>query len=191
MLPGMHPFAGNESPSARDAAARLRYVSGVRERTRRAALAPSLAVAALGAVVLTHGVLKTVWPHATAAWIVLVAGLLAVRPAIRWLIARSEERRGLHAGIRLRFACGAAGVVAAAVAIWMGANPVISATTSATAVAAYLAGLPELSVVIAGAGLTGEVMIAHGIAPSLGELVIGAALIAVGAFGHARERHSS
>ena len=190
MLAVVHPIAGNESPSARDAAARLRYVSGVRERTRRAALAPSLALVALGTVVLTHGVLKTVWPHATVAWIVLVVGVLAVRPAMRWLIIRSEERRGLHASMRLRFACGAAGVGAAAVAVWMGANPVISAATAATAVAAFLAGLPELSVTIVAAGLTGEAMIAHGIAPSVGELVIGVALIAVGAIGRARERHS-
>jgi hypothetical protein len=187
----MHPLAGNESPSARDAAARLRYASGVRDRARRAALAPSLALVALGAVVLTHGVLKTVWPHATMAWIVLVAGVLAVRPAMRWLIARSEQRRGVQAGMRLRFACGAAGVVAAGIAIWMGASPVISATTAATAVAAYLAALPELSVAIVGAGLAGEAMIAHGLAPSVGELIIGVALIAAGAVGHARERQSS
>jgi len=187
----MHPLAGDESASARDAAARLRYVAGVRERARRAVLAPSLALVALGVVVVTHGVVKTMWPHATLVWIVLVAGAVAVRPVVRWLIARSGERRGFHGGMRLRVACGAAGALAAAIAVWMGASPLISATATATAVAAYLAGLPELSLAAVGAGVAGEAMLTHGIAPSIGELVIGVALIAVGTVGHARERHCS
>lgn len=186
----MHPLPDHDSLSVRDAAARLRYLSGVRERTRRATLAPSLALVALGAVLLAHGFLKTVWPHATVASIVLIVGVVAIRPLARWWIVRSAERRGLHGSMRLRVACGAAGVAGVAVAIAIGANPLISAIAAATAVAAYLAGLPTLSAAAVAAGLFGDVMIAHGMAPSVGELIIGAGLIALGTAGHANERHA-
>jgi hypothetical protein len=184
----MHPLTQDDSLSARDAAARLRYVSGVRERTRRATLEPSLALVALGAIVLAHGFLKTLWPHAAVVSVILVAAAVVIRPGLRWLIARLEEGRGLRGSMRLRVACGAAGALGVSVAIAIGANPLISAIAAATAVAAYLAGLPALSAAAVAAGLIGDVMIAHGIAPSVTEVIVGAGLIVAGAAGHAKER---
>jgi hypothetical protein len=184
----MHPLTDDDSLSVRDAAARLQYATGVRERTRRATLAPSLALVVLGGVVLAHGLLRTLWPHTAVVSIVLVAGIVAIRPLVRWLIARSEQRRGLHGSLRLRLTCGAAGAVGVAVAVGVGANPLISAIAAATAVAAYLAGLPVLSAAAVAAGLIGDMMIAHGVSPSVGELIIGAGLIMLGTSAHARER---
>ncbi len=187
----MYPLPDHDSLSARDAADRLRYLSGVRERTRRATLAPSLALVALGAVLLAHGLLKTLWPNATVVSVVLIAGVVTIRPLVRWWIVRAEERRGLRGSMRLRVACGAAGVVGVAVAIAIGANPLISAIAAATAVAAYLAGLPTLSAAAVAAGLIGDVMIARGMPPSVGEIIIGAGLIVLGTAGHANERQGS
>ena len=56
--------------------------------------------------------------------------------------------------------------------------------------AAYLAGLPTLSVAAVAAGLLGDVIIARGVPPSVGELVVGAGLIALGAAGYSREREA-
>lgn len=184
----MHPLTEDDPLSARDAAARLRYLGAVRERTRRAVLAPWLALVVLGAVLLGHGFLKMLWPHATVVSIVLVAGLVAIRPLARWLTVRLQQRRGLLGSVRLRLACGAGGAVGVAVAIAIGANPLISAIAAAIAVAAYLGGLPALSAAAVIAGLIGDVMIAHGIPPSVGELIIGAGLIMLGTAAHASER---
>lgn len=187
----MHPLAEHDSPSVREATARLSYIGGVRERARRAVLAPSLALVALGTVVLSHGFLVTLWPHAAIDSIVLLAGVLAIRPFVRWLVVRSEERRGLRGSMRLRLMCGAGGILGVAIAAGLGASPLISAIAAATAAAAYLAGLPALSAAAITAGLIGDLMIAHGIASSAGELIIGAALISLGAVGFATERHHS
>ena len=187
----MHPLADHDSRSTYDAAARLRYVRGVRERARRAALAPSLALVVLGAVLLAHGLLRTLWPHTALVSIIFLATVFAIRPVVRWLIARSEERRGLQSSVRLRVLCGVAGILGVAIAIVIGANPLISAIAAAAAAAAYLSGLPALSASAIAGGILGDMMIARGIPLSAGELTIGAGLVSLGVLGHAKERHQS
>jgi hypothetical protein len=185
----MHPLANHDSRSVHDAVARLDYVRGVRERVRRTALCPSLASVVLGAVLVAHGVLRTMWPHTAVVSIIFLGSVLAARPLVRWLITRSEQRRGLQGSIRLRLLCGVAGIVAVPIAILLGANALISATAAAAAAAAYLAGLPALSAGAIAAGLIGDMMVAHGFPLAVGELVIGAGLLSLGAIGHAKERH--
>jgi hypothetical protein len=185
----MHPLTDHDSRSVHDAVARLDYVRGVRERVRRTALAPSLALVVLGAVLLAHGVLRAMWPHTAVVSIIFLGSVLAARPLVRWLIARSEQRRGLLGSIRLRLICGAAGILGVAIAILLGGNALISAAAAAAAAAAYLAGLPALSAGVIAAGLIGDMMVTHGLSLSVGELVIGAGLICLGALGNAKERH--
>lgn len=185
----MHPLSDHDSRPVYDAAARLDYVRGVRETVRRTTLAPSVALVLLGAVLIAHGLLATMWPHTAAVSIILLGSLLVARPLARWLITRAEERRGLQGSIGLRLRCGGAGVLAVAVAILLGANALISATAAAAAAAAYLAGLPALSASAIAAGLIGDMMVVDGLQLSVAELVIGTGLISLGALAHAKERH--
>jgi hypothetical protein len=171
-----------------DAAARLRYVTGVQQRTRRAALAPSFALLAMGAIVLVHGVLSTAWPHAALVSAVWVAGAIAARPALRWLRNRISQRRGLHGSARARLIVGAAGLATAAAAVALGADPLISAIAAGTAVSAYLAGMPSIAAAAVLVGAIADVAVAEDLTPAAGEIVFGAGLIAIGLVARARER---
>lgn len=166
------------SPAA--AAARLRYVGGVQQRTRRAALMPSFVLLFTGAIVVSHGVLATVWPHAAIVSIAWIAALFLVRPVLLWLRNRIAERRGLHGSPRLRLACAGAALVVMGLAIAFGANPLLSAIAAATAVAAYLGGMTAIALAAVAAGILGDVIIARGVQPSIAELFIGAGIFAVG-----------
>jgi hypothetical protein len=171
-----------------DAAARLRYVNSIQERTRRAALAPSLALVLLGALVLVHGAFATVWPHAALITITWLAAIIAIRPVLLWLRRRLEHRRGLYSSLRLRLGVGAAGLAAAAVAIAFGASPFLASIAAATAVTACLAGLPSIAAAAIMVGIVADVVAAEGSTPAAGELVFGAGLIMVGLVSRARER---
>jgi hypothetical protein len=174
------------SPGA--AASRLRYVEGVRRRTRRAALVPSAALLVAGAIVLAHGLLATVWSHAALVSIVWVAALFAVRPVLRWLRTRIAERRGLDGSMRLRLACAAAALVAVGVAIAFGANPLFSAIAAATAVAAYLGGLTSIAIAAVVIGVMGDIVVARGMQPSVAQLVVGLGIVAAGVVSLLQER---
>lgn len=174
------------SPAA--AASRLRYVDGVQRRTRRAALMPSFVLLALGAVVVSHGVLATVWPHAAIVSIAWVAAVIAVRPGLLWLRNRIAERRGLHGSPRLRLACAASALVVMGIAIAFGANPLLSAIAAATAVAAYLGGMTSIAFAAVAAGVIGDVIVARGVRPSVAELVVGLCIVAAGVFSLLQER---
>jgi hypothetical protein len=171
-----------------DAAARLRYVSSVQERTRRALLAPSYALILLGALVAVRGALATVWPHAALVTITWLAVIIAARPLLLWLRRRLEAQRGIYSSLRLRLGVGAAGLAAAAVAIGFGVNPFLASIAAATAVTTYLAGLPGIAAAALVAGIVADVVAAEGSTPAAGELLFGAALIAVGRVSRARER---
>lgn len=170
------------------AAARLRYVSGVQERARRAALAPSFALIALGLIVLAHGAVAAAWPRAALASIVWVAAAIAVRPVLRILRRRMAEQRGLHGLTRLRLATGAVGLATAGVAIALGTDPLISAIAVATALPAYLAGLPSIALSAVIVGAIADTVVAENAAPAVGELIFGAGLLAVGLVCRAQER---
>jgi hypothetical protein len=183
----MNPHADHDlSPGT--AASRLRYVEGVRQRTRRAALMPSFVLLVAGAIVLAHGLLATVWPHAAIVSIVWVAALFAVRPVLRWLRTRIAERRGLHGSARLRLACAGAALVAVGVAIAFGANPLLSAIATATAVAAYLGGLTSIAIAAVAVGVIGDIVVARGMQPSIAQLVVGLGIVAVGVVSLLQER---
>jgi hypothetical protein len=142
----------------------------------------------LGVLVAVRGALGTVWPHAALVTITWLAAIIATRPLLRWLRRRLEAQRGMSGSLRLRLGVGAAGLAAAAVAIGLGVNPFLASIAAATAVTAYLAGLPSIAAAALVVGVVADVVAAEGSTPAAGELVFGAGLIAVGLVSHARER---
>ena len=176
----MQPLTDNDSLSLRDAEARLRYLGAVRERVHRRALSPGVSAAVLGAVIVTHALLSTAWPHSHAVLAVWIAAVIALRPLVRWVRRRSAERRGLHGRPQLRLACAAAGWAGLAAAVVFGANPLITAITAAIALATYLSGLYTLAAAVIAVGVVGDLAIAHGLARASAELVVGAGLLAAG-----------
>ncbi|MGZ4168920.1 MAG: hypothetical protein ACXVSA_19535 [Solirubrobacteraceae bacterium] len=174
--------------SHRDAAARLRYMADVQQRARRAALTPSFALVALGTIAVCHGLLATLWPHARALSVLWVAALVAVRPGLRVLRRHHERRRGLESSARLRLACAAGAAAFLAVAVVIGADPLVTALAATTALAAYLGGMPAVAVAALGVGVVGDVMIGRGLAPATGQIIVGVGLLAAGLMSLARER---
>jgi hypothetical protein len=181
--------AGDMSPS--DAAARLRYMAGVRERARRAVLLPAFVAVALGGIVIAHGALIALWPHAAVLSVAWLACLLVARPGLVWQRRRLERRRGLLASPRLRVACGMAGVLAAAAAVVASADPLVSAAAASVALAAYLASVPGVALAAVVAGVAGELAFVDGASPPVGEVLVGAGLIAAGLACVAMERRAA
>ena len=140
------------------------------------------------AVIVLARAVATAWPHAALASIAWVAVAIAVRPVLRVLRRRMAEQRGLHGLTRLRLATGAVGLATAAVAIALGADPLISAIAVATALPAYLAGLPSIALSAVIVGAIADTVVAENAAPAVGELIFGAGLLAVGLVCRARER---
>jgi hypothetical protein len=157
------------SPS--DAAARLRYVSGVRTRARRAALLPSWALlAALGVVLATHGVLTALWPHRPVVALAWLAAIVVVRPALR------RAGPDIRAAAWLWAACAAAALAGMVVADAAGTDPLIAAIAAALALRCAFAGLPLAAIAVLGAGLVVEAL-----APGpAAEIALGAAMIVAG-----------
>lgn len=166
--------------SGTDAATRLRYLSEVQQRTRRAALSPAFGLLFVGAIAVTHGLAVTLWPHSRVEWLVWLGALVAVRPLMRWLRRRLEQRRGIEGQWRARVACAAAAVGFLVLAFGTGANPLISALTAATALMAYLASMPLVSLAAIGVGLIGDFAIRQGLPVGTAQVLVGAALIAIG-----------
>jgi hypothetical protein len=169
---------GDMSPS--DAAARLRYMAGVRERARRAVLVPAFVALTLGGIVVAHGALIALWPHAAVLSIAWLGCLVVTRPGLIWQRRRLERRRGLLGAPRLRVACGVAGVVAAVVAVVVSADPLVSAAAGSVALAAYLGGVPAVALAAVAAGVAGEMAFVDGASRPADELVVGAGLVAAG-----------
>ena len=181
--------APDMSPS--DAAARLRYVAGVRERARRAVLLPAFVALVLGGIVITHGALIALWPHAAVLSVAWLACLVVARPGLVWQRRRLEQRRGLLGSPRLRVACGAAGVLAAAAAVVLSADPLVSAAAGSVALAAYLGGARAVALAAVVAGVAGEMAFVDGASRPAGELIVGAGLIAGGLACLAMERRAA
>jgi hypothetical protein len=158
--------------SQHDAAARLRYVAGVRTRTRRATLLPSWALlTALGAVLATHGVLRTLWPHQPVAAYAWLAAIVVARPVLR--------RAGpeILAAAWLWAACAAAALAGMIVADAAGTDPLIAAIAATLAMRSALAGMPAAALTVAAAGVAVEALEEPGASV---EIALGAALIAAG-----------
>jgi hypothetical protein len=174
-----------------DAAARLRYMAGIRDRARRAVLLPAFVALALGGIVVTHGALIALWPHAAVLSVAWLACLVVARPGLVWQRRRLERRRGLLGAPRLRVACGAAGVVAAVAAVVASADPLVSAAAGSVALAAYLGGVPAVALAALVAGVAGELAFVDGASRPAGELFVGAGLVAAGLACLAMERRSA
>ena len=142
----------------------------------------------LGALVAVRGALATVWPRAALVTITWLAVIIAARPLLLGVRRRLEDRRGIYGSLRLRLGVGAAGLAAAAVAIGFGVNPFLASIAAATAVTAYLAGLPSIAAAALVVGIVADVVAAEGSTPAAGELIFGVGLIAVGLVSRARER---
>jgi hypothetical protein len=157
--------------SQSDAAARLRYVAGVRTRTRRAALLPSWALlTALGAVLATHGVLMALWPHRPVVSYAWLAAIVVARPVVR------RAGPDILAAAWLWAACAAAAIAGMIVADALGSDALVGAIAAALALRCAFAGMPLAALVVAAAGLAIEAT-TPGAAT---EIVLGAALIVVG-----------
>jgi hypothetical protein len=175
--------------SPADAEARLRYLAELRTSARRAVLLPSLGLLiALGVVVASHGALTALWPHGAVVTVAWVAALVLARPALRRWATGALPPRGIERSLRLPLLCAAVAVAAAILADLAGANPLISAIAAGTALRAALAGMPAVAAGALLAGAVGDAMLLEGVAPSTGDLLIGAALVAGGLALAARER---
>jgi hypothetical protein len=115
----------------------------------------------------------------------------ARRPLLRSLRRRIELRRGLQASARLPLLCALAAAACVGLAFVTGADPFISAIAAATALAAYVAGLPTVAAAAVVVGLVGDVAIEHGLAPATGQVIVGAGLLAAGLVSLAREREDA
>jgi hypothetical protein len=157
--------------SQADADARLRYVAGVRTRTRRAALLPSFTLlTALGAVLATHGVLMAAWPHHPVASLAWLAAIVVARPA---LPGAGPE---ILAGAWLWAACVAAALAGMVIADAAGTDPLIGAIAAALALRAAFAGMPAAALAVAATAVLVEAL-----APGpAGEVALGASLIVAG-----------
>lgn len=166
------------SPTA--AAARLRYVSDVRQRTRRQLLTPSVALLVLGVLLLTRGVLVERWPRDTAVSIASFAGIMAIRQGGLLWQRRHELARGLARSSRLRLTCTTLGLLTALTATVVGTSPVIGGIAAATAAAAYLAGMPFLTVIVLLAGAAGDALVLAGVSTSIALVIFGAVMLTLG-----------
>jgi hypothetical protein len=133
-------------------------------------------------------VLRSLSPHRAIVSIAFVAALVLVRPVVARQRRRSAERRGLVGSTRLRIACAAVGVLAAALAIVAGGDPLISGVVASAAVAAYLAGMPGLAAASIIAGAIANAVFLGGIDPAADEVLVGAGLVAAGLACQALER---
>ena len=165
--------------SPTQAAARLHYLNDVQRRTRRAAYSPAYGLLVVGAIALAHGAVITLWPQAGLEWLVWIGALLAVRPLIRWLRRRLEQQ-GLEGQKRVAFASAAAAVGFTVLAVATGANPLVSALAAASALMAFLASMPVVSLATVGVGVAGDLAIRQGLAAGTSQILVGVALIALG-----------
>jgi hypothetical protein len=175
----MQAPAGHSGLSPSQAAARLRYLNEVQRRTRRASLSPAFGLLVVGVTALAHGLVITLWPHSSLEWLVLVAAIVAVRPLQRWL-RRRVERQGLEGRRSVRLASGAAALGFVVLAIATGANPLVSGLAAATALMAFFAGMPVVSLAATAVGLVGDFAIRQGLSAGTGQILVGAAFLAIG-----------
>jgi hypothetical protein len=180
---------GHSELSATQAADRLRYLTEVQRRTRRASLSPAFGLLVVGVVAVAHGLVITLWPHTSVEWLVLVAAIVAVRPLHRWL-RRRLERKGLEGRRSVRFASGAAALGFVVLAVATGANPLVSGLTAATALMAFFAGMPVVSLAATAVGLVGDFAIRQGLSAGTGQILVGAAFLAIGLLTSAWEGRS-
>ena len=154
-------------------------------------LLPAFVALVLGGIVITHGALIALWPHAAVLSVAWLACLVVARPGLVWQRRRLEQRRGLLGSPRLRVACGAAGVLAAAAAVVLSADPLVSAAAGSVALAAYLGGVRAVALAAVVAGVAGEMAFVDGASRPAGELLVGAGLIAGGLACLAMERRAA
>jgi hypothetical protein len=171
-----------------DAAAKLDYVSSVRKRARKAALLPSLALLLLGALLLIHGAVVGLRPHDAALWLAVLAVLLLARPFIQRQRHELGLRRGALAPTRLRVISGVAALVAALVAVALGADALVSAVCVSGALVAWFADFPAIAVAALAIGVIGDAALLGGASRAAAELLSGAALVTLGAACWLRER---
>jgi hypothetical protein len=165
------PHSGDlPTASPAEAAARLRQVAELRGRARRATLLPSFVLlAGLGAVLVAHGLVVSVWPHSSLAWLAWLAAVVVARPALR-------GDTGLPAA-RLWAACAAAALGGMLVGEALGLDPLLNAIAAALALRAVLARRPAAAVAAVAVVAAVDAL---GISTAAGELAVGMALIAAG-----------
>jgi predicted neutral ceramidase superfamily lipid hydrolase len=178
-LRAMQAPLGHSHLSPAQAADRLRYLNEVQRRTRRASLSPAFGLLVVGVIALAHGLVITLWPHSSLEWLVLGVAIVAARPLNRWL-HRRLERQGLEARRSLRVASAVAALGFVILAIATGANPLVSALAAATALMALFASMPVVSLAATAVGLIGDFAIRQGLSAGTGQILVGAAFLAVG-----------
>jgi hypothetical protein len=167
--------------SAADAAARLRYVTDVRVRTRRAALLPSPALLVpVGAVLVAHALVRALWPHGGTATVVWIAALVAARPALRAEWRRARRSPGLVVAARSWGACVAAVGAGAFPAAALGIDVLVTAVAAGLVARAALARRPLVALAALAAGACAGALAAAGVPAAALEGAVGAALVLAG-----------
>ena len=168
--------------SPADAAARLRYVTELRVRTRRAALLPSPALLVpLGAVLLAHAVVLALWPdRSSAATIVWIAALVAARPALRAEWRRARRSPGLVVAARSWGACVAAVCAGSFLAAALGTDALVVAVAAGLVARAALARRTAGALAALAAGVAAVLLAAAGVPDAALEAGLGAALVVAG-----------
>jgi hypothetical protein len=167
----------SSSPSAAEAAARLRYLTDARVRTRRAALLPSPGLLVpVGAVLVAHALVLALWPHSGVAVVVWIAALVVARPALRAEWRRARRSPGVVAAARSWGVCVAAVGAGAFLAAALGIDALVTAVAAGFVARAALARRP----VVALAALAAGALAAGGIPPAALEGALGVALVAAG-----------
>jgi len=88
--------------------------------------------------------------------------------------------QGLEGQKRVAFASAAAAVGFTVLAVATGANPLVSALAAASALMAFLASMPVVSLATVGVGVAGDLAIRQGLAAGTSQILVGVALIALG-----------
>jgi hypothetical protein len=163
-----------------DAAMRLRYVTGMRTRARRAVLLPSPTIfTAMGALVGTHGLLIAIWPHRTASTIGWLVGAFVARALLlrQW---RRMDRGRLRAATRLWLPCVAIGVLGLPLALTVGVDPLVTSIAATLAARAVLVGMRVVGVATIATATVGGAIVLQGGSAATGELLLAIVLIAAG-----------
>lgn len=163
-----------------DAAARLRYVSEVRQRTRRAAtVIPAWALPSLGALLVARGLLMRYDNRLQLPSTGLLVTLLIARTVVRRYLSHRRQRRG---GVVQAARYQQAPVIAAIVVGFLAPiDAGLLALAAALALSAWITGQLPIAAATVGLGIATSALVMQGAPEWTALVVFGAGLIALGA----------
>jgi hypothetical protein len=162
-----------------DAAARLRYVSEVRQRTRRAAtVIPSWVLPSLGALLVARGLLMRYEPGLRLPSTGVFVGLLVARTVLwRYLSHRRQRRGGVVQATRYQQAPMIGAIV---VGLLAPIDAGLLALAAALALSAWITGQIQIAAATVGLGIATSALILQGTSAWSALVMFGAGLMALG-----------